>query len=605
MTRALLGTASLFGRRSTPVTVKTRTEPRLSSLDRLRIKLASSLDDGTEKGGNLAKQFSQLATVTCACVRQRQHESIVRLVHAYQTHDPSAKPAIESSSPASAEDASALCASLHKTLRRAGFRLFSLEDELRAVHGHFGDESMWHMPVVMSQSGLDSSLTAAESGGFDPYQVEAAAGRAVARPSFANKVLVYYRGVGTVEKTGYFMAEKFEQLVVRACHRVASQALGRMRRLVEPMMTSVSSRMRSLGPIKELLWPEALPTSGASSTASTFSSPPENSSLVGLASIDLSLRSLFEETSLSAPTYGHVLLAYRHADALAEAHGNEAHVALGIFRRVPQSDLELLLPHMQVRMPEMQLYQFYAAGLIGLLAASPLLQHETLSLTGIVTMYTALAYALRTGMKWRTSKQLYQQLLLSYQYKNRLGSADGALILAGRLAEEEQQTIAMLALHALMRAQQRTADGVLSAREVRLAGGRVLKSWSELASVDAYLHDETDWRMSPLPDLIEMGVVERVQRPHTNAAFHTHSEHTDVGQIPSNESEAPPRAMSKRTTVGVPSHSGDALATEGANFVTATAHECTEESEVLVRLRPVDDALLAASKCWNAIAADG
>ena len=480
----------------------------------------------------------------------------------------------------------------------------SLEDELRAVHGHFGDESMWHMPVVMSQSGLDSSLTAAESGGFDPYQVEAAAGRAVARPSFEQGAGLLPRR-GTVEKTGYFMAEKFEQLVVRARYRVASQALGRMRRLVEPMMTSVSSRMRSLGPIKELLWPEALPTSGASSTASTFSSPPENSSLVGLASIDLSLRSLFEETSLSAPTYGHVLLAYRHADALAEAHGNEAHVALGIFRRVPQSDLELLLPHMQVRMPEMQLYQFYAAGLIGFprgLAAAA-------ARNALVDGHRDHVHCTRVRPAHGHEMEDLQATLpaaaivVSVQEPPRLRGRCADLGWSTRRGGATDDRHAGAARSTC--AQQRTADGVLSAREVRLAGGRVLKSWSELASVDAYLHDETDWRMSPLPDLIEMGVVERVQRPHTNAAFHTHSEHTDVGQIPSNESEAPPRAMSKRTTVGVPSHSGDALATEGANFVTATAHECTEESEVLVRLRPVDDALLAASKCWNAIAADG
>ena len=87
----------------------------------------------------------------------------------------------------------------------------------------------------------------------------------------------------------------------------------------------------------------------------------------------------------------------------------------------------------QVRMPEVQLYQFYASGAIGLLAASPLLHERALSATAIVTFVSALTYATRTIVKWRQSKALYQQLLLSYQYRNRLGSSDGALLCVGQV----------------------------------------------------------------------------------------------------------------------------------------------------------------------------
>jgi len=52
---------------------------------------------------------------------------------------------------------------------------------------------------------------------------------------------------------------------------------------------------------------------------------------------------------LTAPTYGHVLLAYRHKDPALAASRNPSHVALALFREVPRFDLELLLPHQQVR----------------------------------------------------------------------------------------------------------------------------------------------------------------------------------------------------------------------------------------------------------------
>ena len=69
---------------------------------------------------------------------------------------------------------------------------------------------------------------------------------------------------------------------------------------------------------------------------------------VGLAAIELTPWSIFEETTLRAPTYSHVLLMYRHADAATEAYGNSSHVVLGLYRNVPQSDMELLLPHTRV-----------------------------------------------------------------------------------------------------------------------------------------------------------------------------------------------------------------------------------------------------------------
>ena len=59
--------------------------------------------------------------------------------------------------------------------------------------------------------------------------------------------------------------------------------------------------------------------------------------------------------------------------------------------------------------------QFGAFSVVGMMAGYPLLQERALSLTGIITLYTLAAFAARTAIRWRSAKQLYQQLLLSYQ----------------------------------------------------------------------------------------------------------------------------------------------------------------------------------------------
>ena len=115
-----------------------------------------------------------------------------------------------------------------------------------------------------------------------------------------------------------------------------------------------------------------------------------------------------------------------------EGHGNAGHVALDMFRNVPHSDLELLLPHTQVTMPDFQRSQFALMGAVGLWAAFPLLRQDALSFAGLVTLYSVAALAMRTGFRWRSAKQLYQQLLLSYQHRNRTGSSDGALLSVAR-----------------------------------------------------------------------------------------------------------------------------------------------------------------------------
>ena len=173
----------------------------------------------------------------------------------------------------------------------------------------------------------------------------------------------------------------------------------------------------------------------------------------------LGWRDFFEQTTLVAPTFGHVLLAFRHKDADREARGNGEHVIVGLFRDVPQADLELLMPHTQVQMPPLQRASFALMAATGAFAGLPLLTHwgsdGANNWVQLVTLYAVAAVALRTSLRWRFSKQYYQQLLVSHQHSNRVGSADGALLYVARLAEEEQRTRAALALHALLDAQRR------------------------------------------------------------------------------------------------------------------------------------------------------
>ena len=51
---------------------------------------------------------------------------------------------------------------------------------------------------------------------------EADAGRHVSKPSWAEKLLVYHRGVGTVEKRGYYVVPKIEEMITRRAQVLSS-----------------------------------------------------------------------------------------------------------------------------------------------------------------------------------------------------------------------------------------------------------------------------------------------------------------------------------------------------------------------------------------------
>ena len=181
----------------------------------LRVQLSRSLDDGTAQGAAVAARFRELSKLVCSILGQHHHELAVRLQDTYKSYDPSGPPPVEAEVPSSS-GSSDFSSAIHAVLRSAGFRLCSREDEVIAVDTHFGDEAVWNVPVTMTWSALNESLVKKQLGGFDAYSVEKRAGRPVSKPRWADKLIVYHRGVGTLEKRGYFIVPKLEEMVRRS-----------------------------------------------------------------------------------------------------------------------------------------------------------------------------------------------------------------------------------------------------------------------------------------------------------------------------------------------------------------------------------------------------
>ena len=222
-----------------------RPDDGLSAVCFLSRELALSLDDGSARGARAAANFAELSQLVRAILGKQHHELAVRLQETYRCFDPHGRqphlPQQLQPPLRTAAEASAFSEMLHTSLRSAGFRLCSKDDEVAALHGHFGNEYMWNVPAEVSWSELNGSLVQRQLGGFDAYAAEEAAGRRVGRPSWAHKIAVYTRGVGIVEKRGYFLGAKVEELMTRRARAVVSLAFRALRALVNPVERSVDA----------------------------------------------------------------------------------------------------------------------------------------------------------------------------------------------------------------------------------------------------------------------------------------------------------------------------------------------------------------------------
>ena len=246
--------------------------------------LARSLDDGTPDGAKAAESFTRLSAIVTRILAAEYHTLATKMQADYEALDPTGPPvgsSATSSGSAGPEagggrgahhgphvsaggwgvsdegDAAAarrFSEQLHRLLLEAGYVLSSADASALADARHFGDEAIWHLPVAMSWTELTGSFIKPHKGGFDPYEAEAAAGRVVERPSWANKLIIYHRGQGWAEKRGYFVVPKLEEMAWRRLRSVSEASSAATDRLLLRVRRGLTgARDSGLGPIRRFL----------------------------------------------------------------------------------------------------------------------------------------------------------------------------------------------------------------------------------------------------------------------------------------------------------------------------------------------------------------
>jgi hypothetical protein len=310
---------------------------------------------------------------------------------------------------------------LMQVMKQANFRLLT-QDDVEFAHQ---EEHLFNLPVQVDWDKLDARL-------LGDFLATHGSTTNEPLPEFANRILIFRRGVGIDRSYGYHILPKLDHFITRGFERL----IGLFRRTVDVTKTEDDRRP-----------PPA---------ARTSIHPPKRVERISLRNSGLGPRSLFQRTTLQEPTFKELVILFRLAPALDEEGGTEPiadpTIYIKAFRDIPMSDLEVVFPEKKISMKPLDLIKLVVTGTIGLVlfvvefAFAALLN----PFVALAALFTVGGYAGKVFFGFRASRHRYQHLVTQSLYHKNLDNDLGVIFYLMDSLETQEFKEAVLAYYCLL-----------------------------------------------------------------------------------------------------------------------------------------------------------
>ncbi|KAL8557420.1 hypothetical protein ACS0TY_004733 [Phlomoides rotata] len=222
---------------------------------------------------------------------------------------------------------------LFQIMEKSNFKIATDEEIDVAQSGQY----LLNLPITVDESKLDNKLLKRF---FESHPHENL-------PDFADKYIIFRRGIGLDKTTDYFFMEKVDALIGRFWAWIL-----RKTRLEKVLSRRSSSRKKD--PKKD----------------DEIASEVEDSGLyverVRLENLELSFRNLLTKTTIQEPTFDRIIVVYRRASSKTKA---ERGIYVKHFKTIPMADMELVLPEKKnPSLTPMDWVKFLISAIVGLVA---------------------------------------------------------------------------------------------------------------------------------------------------------------------------------------------------------------------------------------------
>ncbi|XP_042012567.1 uncharacterized protein LOC121761045 [Salvia splendens] len=284
---------------------------------------------------------------------------------------------------------------LFQIMEKSNFKIATDEEIDVARSGQY----LLNLPITVDESKLDNKVLKKF---FETHPHENL-------PDFADKYVIFRRGIGIDKTTDYFVMEKVDAIIARLWGWIM-----RKTRLEKVFSRRTSSRQKK-DPKKD----------------DEFISQTEDHELyverIRLENMELSLKNLLRQNTIQEPTFDRIIVVYRRASSKTKA---ERGIYVKHFKNIPMADMEIVLPEKKnPSLTPMDWVKFLVSAVVGLVAVVGSVEMPKADLwVMFAILSTVLGYCAKIYFTFQQNMATYQNLITQSMYDKQLDSGRGTLL---------------------------------------------------------------------------------------------------------------------------------------------------------------------------------
>ncbi|KAD3642355.1 hypothetical protein E3N88_31579 [Mikania micrantha] len=281
---------------------------------------------------------------------------------------------------------------MFKVLEKSNFKIATNEEIAVAQAGQY----LLNLPISVDESKLDNNLLKRY---FKEHPQESL-------PDFADKYIIFRRGIGIDRTTDYFIMEKVDMIIARIWAWVM-----RVTRLEKFFPKKTSSLLKKDDDITDEDFQDDLCVER-----------------IRIEKMELSLHNLASKITIQEPTFDRIIVTiYRLAGSKTK---KERGIYVKHLKQIPMADMEIVLPEKKnPSLTPMDWVKFLATAVFGLAAATGSIQTPQADFWVIIAVVsTVVGYCAKIYFTFQANMETYQNLITQFMYDKQLDSGKGTLL---------------------------------------------------------------------------------------------------------------------------------------------------------------------------------
>lgn len=281
---------------------------------------------------------------------------------------------------------------LFQVMDKSNFKIATNEEIDVALSGQY----LLNLPITVNESKLDKKLLKRY---FAEHPQENL-------PDFADKYVIFRRGIGLDQTTDYFFMEKVDMIITR----IWAYMLKLTR--IDRLLSRRSSARRKKDPKKN----DEIVTEGEHEVER-----------IRIENMHISFRNLLSKITIQEPTFDRIIVLYRCSSSNLQT---ERGIYVKHFKNIPMADMEIVLPEKKnPGLTPMDWVKFLASAVVGLGAVVGSLDMPKGDLWVIfAVLSTVIGYCAKTYFTFQANMAAYQNLITQSMYDKQLDSGKGTLL---------------------------------------------------------------------------------------------------------------------------------------------------------------------------------